>query len=92
MLLSEVALGNMYPLQHAQYMSKAGYDSTKGIGRTTPNPDGFCITIDDVLIPMGTPTLSSDNPVTSLLYNEYIVYDVDQINIKYLLRLKFNFM
>jgi poly [ADP-ribose] polymerase len=28
---------------------------------------------------------------TSLLYNEYIVYNTDQINIKYLLRVDFQY-
>lgn len=68
-----------------------GYHSTKGIGRTQPDPEGTHLTDDDVIIPMGKPVLSSDSPVTSLMYNEYIVYDVAQIFIKYLLRLKFHF-
>ena len=28
---------------------------------------------------------------TSLLYNEYIVYDTSQIQLRYLLRVKFNY-
>lgn len=128
MVLSEVALGNMYPLQHAQYVCAAhrekkrivydiyahsslfspsllsslsltrymdkppnGYHSTKGIGRMQPDPEGTYITAGGVVIPTGRPVKSSDNPLTSLHYNEYIVYNVEQINIKYLLRLRFNY-
>ena len=67
-----------------------GYHSTKGIGRMQPDPES-AIMSEGVDIPMGLPVLSSDNPVTSLHYNEYIVYNVEQISIKYLLRLRFNF-
>jgi poly [ADP-ribose] polymerase len=40
MLLSEVALGDMHKLTHAQYMEKApkGTHSTFGMGRYAPDP------------------------------------------------------
>ncbi|KAK7474692.1 hypothetical protein BaRGS_00034057 [Batillaria attramentaria] len=92
LLLCEVALGNMHELTSASYVTQLpkGKHSTKGIGMTTPDPKGFYTTPDGVLIPMG-PSTKADIAYSSLLYNEYIVYDVAQVNIKYLLKTKFNF-
>ncbi|XP_056671999.1 poly [ADP-ribose] polymerase 1 isoform X2 [Monodelphis domestica] len=90
-LLGEVALGNMYELKHASHISKLpkGKHSVKGLGKTTPDPTAS-ITLDGVEIPLGT-GVSSGVSDTCLLYNEYIIYDIAQVNLKYLLKLKFNF-
>ena len=48
----------------------AGKHSTKGLGRTTPDPAGSYTTDEGVVIPMGRGTSSSVGN-TSLLYNEY---------------------
>ncbi|KAL7677667.1 hypothetical protein ACOME3_003907 [Neoechinorhynchus agilis] len=48
------------------------------------------VTDDGVRIPIGKP-ITDSNIESGLLYNEYIVYDVNQINIKYLLMVKFDF-
>ncbi|XP_035973951.1 poly [ADP-ribose] polymerase 1 [Halichoerus grypus] len=90
-LLGEVALGNMYELKHASHISKLpkGKHSVKGLGKTTPDP-AASITMDGVEVPLGT-GISSGVSDTCLLYNEYIVYDIAQVNLKYLLKLKFNF-
>ncbi|XDC80304.1 hypothetical protein R6Z07F_011477 [Ovis aries] len=90
-LLGEVALGNMYELKHASHISKLpkGKHSVKGLGKTTPDPSAS-ITMDGVEVPLGTGISSGVND-TCLLYNEYIVYDIAQVHLKYLLKLKFNF-
>uniref|UniRef100_G1RUF5 Poly [ADP-ribose] polymerase n=1 Tax=Nomascus leucogenys TaxID=61853 RepID=G1RUF5_NOMLE len=90
-LLGEVALGNMYELKHASHISKLpkGKHSVKGLGKTTPDPSAS-ISLDGVEVPLGTGISSGVND-TCLLYNEYIVYDIAQVNLKYLLKLKFNF-
>ncbi|XP_048213481.1 poly [ADP-ribose] polymerase 1 [Perognathus longimembris pacificus] len=90
-LLGEVALGNMYELKHASHISKLpkGKHSVKGLGKTTPDPSAS-VTLDGVEVPLG-PGVSSGVSDTCLLYNEYIVYDIAQVNLKYLLKLKFNF-
>ncbi|XP_036133329.1 poly [ADP-ribose] polymerase 1 isoform X2 [Molossus molossus] len=90
-LLGEVALGNMYELKHALHISKLpkGKHSVKGLGKTTPDPSAST-TLDGVEVPLGTGISSGVND-TCLLYNEYIVYDTAQVNLKYLLKLKFNF-
>ncbi|KAK2501028.1 hypothetical protein MC885_019094 [Smutsia gigantea] len=87
-LLGEVALGNMYELKHASHISKLpkGKHSVKGLGKTTPDPSAS-ITVDGAEVPLGT-GISSGVSDTCLLY---IVYDVAQVNLKYLLKLKFNF-
>lgn len=92
MLLSEVALGEMYELYQAKYVEKLpkGKHSVKGIGRTEPNPDAT-VKLNDIDVPVGEgvqPTLPKN---TGLLYNEFIVYDVAQVNIKYLLKLEFKY-
>lgn len=92
LLLCEVALGNMHELTNADYITKLpkGKHSTKGIGMATPDPKGSFTTEDGVVIPMGK-NAKADISYSSLLYNEYIVYDVAQVNIKYMLKTKFNY-
>lgn len=92
MLLCEVALGNMYECKGAEYVTDLpkGKHSTKGKGMTIPNPDAKVLTEDGVEIPLGKGTKSTGER-TSLLYNEYIVYDVSQVRMKYLIKMDFNF-
>uniref|UniRef100_A0A3P8X066 Poly [ADP-ribose] polymerase n=1 Tax=Cynoglossus semilaevis TaxID=244447 RepID=A0A3P8X066_CYNSE len=91
LLLAEVALGNMHELKKASHITKLpkGKHSVKGLGRTAPDPrDSF--NMDGVQVPLGK-GVSTNIDDTSLLYNEYIVYDVAQINMKYLLKTRFNY-
>ncbi|CAF2823534.1 unnamed protein product [Rotaria sp. Silwood2] len=94
MLLCEVALGKMYECYKATSLSASnlpnGTHSVKGCGSTMPDPKEYYYTNDGLLIPMGH-GVSSGARQTSLLYNEYIVYDTDQINMKYLLRIDFQY-
>lgn len=92
MLLCEVALGNMYELKKAEHVTKlpAGKHSCKGLGKTGPDPDGNKVLKDGTVVPMGVGK-STDVKSSSLLYNEYIVYDVAQLEMKYLVKLKFNY-
>lgn len=55
-----------------------------------PCPTGYEKRDDGVIIPCGKPVVRNDLR-SELLYNEYIVYDVAQVNIQYLLKLKFNY-
>ncbi|KAG8550183.1 hypothetical protein GDO81_027891 [Engystomops pustulosus] len=90
-LLGEVALGNMHELKAAAHITKLpkGKHSVKGLGRTAPDP-AATVQLDGVDVPLGKGS-STNIPDTSLLYNEYIVYDIAQVNLKYLLKLKFNY-
>lgn len=92
LLLCEVALGNSLELQHAKMVDKLpkGFHSVKGCGKIYPNPDETVTSEDGLSIPSGMPVedLSIES---SLLYNEYIVYDTAQIRAKYLFKVNFNF-
>ncbi|XP_045512835.1 poly [ADP-ribose] polymerase isoform X2 [Pieris brassicae] len=91
MLLSEVALGDMKKCKQAEYITKlpAGAHSVWGMGQTEPDPSQNKILDDGVIVPLGKSVQKKEK--TSLLYNEFIVYDVAQVNAKYLLQVKFNY-
>uniref|UniRef100_A0A1L8DH70 Poly [ADP-ribose] polymerase n=1 Tax=Nyssomyia neivai TaxID=330878 RepID=A0A1L8DH70_9DIPT len=93
MLLCEVALGNMQEFTNANYVTKLPTDkhSVKGIGKSCPDPAQRHIRADGVEIPLGTAVQEKKIKNTSLLYNEYIVYDAAQVNIQYLFKMKFNY-
>lgn len=63
--------------------------SVKGVGKTTPDPNEVHVMPNGVKVPFGK-GVDTGLKKSSLLYNEYIVYDSNQVNIKYLLKCKFN--
>ncbi|GJV27547.1 poly [ADP-ribose] polymerase 1, partial [Tanacetum coccineum] len=89
MLLSEVALGDIYELKKEEYMDKPpkGKDSTKGLGEKIPDESEHVKWRDDVVVPCGKP-VSSNVKATELMYNEYIVYNPDQVKLQFLLKIK----
>jgi len=92
LLLCEVALGGMNELKNADYNASnlpAGKLSTKGIGLTIPDPKDFVTLPNGTVVPCGKPKKLAET--SSLLYNEFIVYDVAQIRMKYLLKVRFNY-
>ncbi|XP_057858020.2 poly [ADP-ribose] polymerase 1 [Cryptomeria japonica] len=91
MLLSEVALGEVYELKNAEYIEKLpkGKHSTKGVGRTKPSEKEFVHWRDGVAVPCGRPVPSGVKK-SELLYNEYIVYDTAQVRLQFLLKVRFN--
>ncbi|XP_052161977.1 poly [ADP-ribose] polymerase 2-A [Oryza glaberrima] len=93
LLLCEVALGEMNELLNADYDANnlpKGKLSTKGVGQTEPNTAESKITDDGVVVPLGKPK-AEPSKRGSLLYNEFIVYNVDQIRMRYVLHVSFNF-
>lgn len=66
-----------------------GKHSTKGIGRTQPDP-AATKKLGDVIVPLGKGVTNNDIR-SALLYNEYIVYDIAQVNIRYLLKVNFKY-
>ncbi|KAL2419796.1 Poly [ADP-ribose] polymerase 2 [Exophiala dermatitidis] len=102
LVLCEAELGaDPLRLAHADYdagerAKKAGSISTFGMGRTVPQrwKDASCINkgLKGVKMPdvVTKPAGPSAEPNASLCYNEYIVYDVAQIKLRYLLRVKIN--
>ena len=96
MVLSEVALGKMYDCFQAEYMDKPkpGFDSTRGVGKLYPNPSDTQTLPGGVKVPVGAcvpQMINNGGGYTALQYNEFIVYDVAQATIRYLLKLKFNY-
>lgn len=91
LLLCEVALGNMYELKRSEFVTKLpdGKHATKGMGSTYPDPKESHFRKDGVEIPSGRPI--SDNTRYGLLYNEYIVYDIAQVNCQYLFKMRFEY-
>lgn len=92
MLLSEVALGDMMECTTAKYVEKLpkGTHSCYGKGRTMPDPKESFVRDDGVEIPLGKP-IHNDGLKSSLLYNEFIVYDIAQVNVQYMFRLEFKY-
>ncbi|KAL4370964.1 poly [ADP-ribose] polymerase 1 [Arachis hypogaea] len=91
MLLSEVALGNVYELKKAKYMDKPpeGKHSTKGLGKKVPNESEHVKWRGDVTVPCGKP-VPSNVKTSELMYNEYIVYNTSQVKLQYLLKVRFH--
>ncbi|KAM1539365.1 hypothetical protein FF1_004080 [Malus domestica] len=91
MLLSEVALGEVYELKKAAYMDKPpkGKHSTKGLGKKIPQESEYVKWKDDVIVPCGKP-VPSNVKAPELMYNEYIVYDTAQVKMQYLLKVRFH--
>jgi poly [ADP-ribose] polymerase len=93
LLLCEVALGDMAELTDAKdtlLKPPRSKHSVKGVGKTEPDPTDFYELPTGTIVPYGKPVKAKVKN-TSLLYNEYIVYDVAQVNITYLVQAKFKF-
>ncbi|XP_021569919.1 poly [ADP-ribose] polymerase 2 isoform X2 [Carlito syrichta] len=96
LLLSEVALGQCNELLEANPKAESllqGKHSTKGLGKMAPSPSCF-ITLNGSTVPLGP---ASDTGIVNpegytLNYNEYIVYNPNQVRMRYLLKVQFNFL
>lgn len=90
-MLCEVALGTPVELNLPEEVNSLpkGHHSVKGIGKTYPNPECAEYLENGVEIPLGIP-ITDLTVESALLYNEYIVYNEAQVNIKYLFNLKFH--
>ena len=95
--LSEVALGTCHELKQADNNADKlpkGKMSTKGVGRSSPDESEWVTLDDGCMVPSGklkSSVSKADANSYSLLYNEYIVYDVAQIKLKYLVKIEFDF-
>ncbi|KAF8467354.1 poly polymerase catalytic domain-containing protein [Kalaharituber pfeilii] len=100
LLLCEAQLGNpMFELVHADYHAaenskKAGALATKGKGRTAPTQWMDAGIVHDDLKGVKMPDIKAhpgdiDERGLYLQYNEYIVYNVAQVKLRYLFRCKF---
>lgn len=89
MLLCEVALGHMKEFTQAKDVQTLpkGMHSAMGKGRMYPNTKENFITPEGVIVPLGKVIYSGLN--CALDYNEYIVYDEAQVNVKYLFKMTY---
>lgn len=80
-------------LTASNYVSKLDnkFSSVKGIGSSHPNPKKMFTMPGGIKVPIGEMIPNKEVQHTSLLYNEYIVYKEEQIKIRYLVNVKFNF-
>lgn len=96
LLLSEAALGEVYEIEKAEYMEEApkGKDSTKGVGMYKYSTE-YEQWGDGVIVPCGGLDLESGIPSKVekdyLKYNEYIVYNTDQVKLQFLLKVRFHY-
>lgn len=91
MFLCEVALGNMYERVSAENIVTlpAGKHSTKGLGCYQPDPDTHVDIDGDVTVPIGRIVQTAVSG-RSLLYDEFIIYDVSQIKMRYVVVVEYN--
>ena len=91
-LLCEVALGNSKEYHDtnsdADNLPK-GFHSTKGIGTKIPNPKEHSTLDKDVIVPNGKAMMNPDKKAYRG-FNEYIVYTVEQVRMRYLVKVKVN--
>ncbi|XP_074091074.1 poly [ADP-ribose] polymerase 2 isoform X1 [Macrotis lagotis] len=95
LLLSEVALGECNELLEANPEAAGllqGKHSTKGMGKMAPNPSHY-VTLNGSTVPLGPASNTGIlNPEGyTLNYNEFIVYNPNQVHMRYLLKIRFNF-
>ncbi|CDY55366.1 BnaA02g36520D [Brassica napus] len=93
LLLCEVALGDVNELIYPDYEADnlpPGKLSTKGVGKTAPNGSEAKTLEEGVVVPLGKPEDHSST-MGMLLYNEYIVYNTEQIKMRYVIQVKFNY-
>ena len=89
LLLCEVALGSQLerikadPYLSPEKLKKIKCHSTWGQGKYTPSES---IEVDEIIIPNGK--LHNSGISSSLIYDEYVVYNTDQILFKYLITVK----
>lgn len=92
LLLCRVAVGTPRDLYHADYNAgnlPSYAHSTKGVGKTAPGVNTRA-RFRNMIVPIG-PGVSAKSISSSLLYNEFIIYDVTQARLEYLIKLKFNY-
>lgn len=94
MLLSEVALGEVYETEKAEEKAPKGKDSTKGVGMYKYSTE-YEQWGGGVIVPCGgldlesgiTPKVEKDY----LKYNEYIVYENNQVKLQFLVKVRFHY-
>jgi len=94
MLLCDVALGRTFQLAHGKFIGKddldgAGFHSVKCCGTLGPDSGYDTQTNDNLIVSVGR-EVPTGVPVSELVHNEIVVYDAAQINMRYLVKVRFN--
>ena len=95
MLLCDVDLGNIEERLKADVnlpnTLEQGKNSVKVLGMNFPDEKGSYFDENGIEIPLGDILINQDeNKKTYFGFNEYIVYNLDQIKIKYILKVQFD--
>lgn len=91
LFLAEVALGNTKVETQPNYyiteqtLANTNHHSTWGRGMNTP--DSHEVLDDGTIVPNGK-LVSSNFPGAYLIYDEFVVYNIDQIKLRYIVRVK----
>eukprot|EP01007_Sphenomonas_quadrangularis_P003675 NODE_775_length_1189_cov_155.585965_g625_i0.p1 GENE.NODE_775_length_1189_cov_155.585965_g625_i0~~NODE_775_length_1189_cov_155.585965_g625_i0.p1 ORF type:complete len:251 (+),score=116.58 NODE_775_length_1189_cov_155.585965_g625_i0:251-1003(+) len=99
MFLNEVALGKSHEIHRddgSLTKPPAGYDSIVARGHKEPDPSKD-VTIKgdfgDIIVPQGPPITqpewSAGPKMSSFTQSEYLIYDEDQVHMKYILKMQF---
>ncbi|KAK4706275.1 hypothetical protein R3W88_034181 [Solanum pinnatisectum] len=89
----QVALGDMNELLSANSDADrlpSGKLSTKAVGAMAPDFKEAQILEDGIIVPLGNPKERPKHE-GNLLHNEYIVYNVEQIRMRYVIQVEFNY-
>lgn len=89
MLVCEVALGKMSTPSSATFTNAgppSGFDSVRVIGSKGPNMNNKLYLDDDSEIPIGEIIENSGKRTYVVAYNEYVVFNQDQVRIRYLIQ------
>ena len=95
LILAEVALGEMnlkFKADSRGARLPEGKHSIHGIGDIGPNPLEFTKIDEDVLVPCGSSIEQEETKNiknNDLYFNEYVVYNTDQIRLRYLVEVEF---
>jgi hypothetical protein len=90
LIICETALGNPRELQRPDYNAAnlpKGSNSTFAVGRQRPTPSGSIMFEKNIEIPVGKVENFSSG---GMGHNEYIVYNTNQVRMRYLVRCKLN--
>jgi len=95
LLLGDVALGRSFQLAHGKFISKddldgAGFHSVKCWGTKGPDPGYDTQTTEGLIVSLGKEA-PTGVPVSELVHDEIVIYDEAQVNLRYIVKLKFNF-
>ncbi|KNC51314.1 poly synthetase 2 [Thecamonas trahens ATCC 50062] len=93
LVLAEFALGTSYKARAAEPLDgpPPGTHSTHGEGKTRTNPKHVFKMSNGVRVPLGKPVPARLDTDSSLLYDEFVVYDESQVIIRYLVKVRFSF-